>query len=353
MSQVASHVAHHASAPLPAAGHGLEAVIEGLLALRAEIDATLAQLAAQSTLIAMAVAAGAAEAAPALPVEAASDVGLADASPGILEAEVALEGGLAANAIEALAEPAETVSLTAAAELDGPPMVLDANELAPEEPLCATPASGFPAAAAAAAVEDMAVQCVARAETADDITVATGVAAGEEVTGEAQEPARIEERPSAGAEQMEAGASFAGASLAGGATLGVAHGNATVGAATIVHLLEARQQEHKVGPITRRVRARSSRYLAAKIAAALLVLLTAAGAMMMANRTALGGVPSLAWIAPSPPSTISSGLERLWQRLRMGGAQSPKARAVPADPSLLNEVPLEVPLANPAVTSGS
>src|SRR5262245_2798559 len=100
-----SQVAHRACAPLPPE-HGLEAVIEGLLVLRAEIDGVLAQLAAQSTLIPRAVAAGAP--ALALPVDAASDIGSADASPGILEAsEVALAAGPGGNGIATLAEPAE------------------------------------------------------------------------------------------------------------------------------------------------------------------------------------------------------------------------------------------------------
>jgi hypothetical protein len=144
-----------------------------------------------------------------------------------------------------------------------------------------------------------------------------------------------------------AGVSLA-ASLAGGATLEAAPVSHMVGEATIAHVVEVRQQEAKGGPITHRARARSSRQLAARIVAALLVLLTAAG-LMVANRTALGGLASLAGIAPSPPSTVPSGLEWLWRRLRMGATQSPKARAVPADPLLL----YEVPLASQAVTSGS
>jgi len=399
-----SQVAHRACAP-PPPQHGLVAVIEGLLVLRAEIDVVLAQLAAQSTLIPMAVAAGA----PALglPVDAASDSGSADANPGILAAsevalagdpggpggqaietlaepaemvgptilgvsevaleagpggpggqaietlaepaetvsptilevrEVALEAGPGADGIEALAEPAETMSPTAVAALDGTPTVLDGIELAPDEPLFAAPAP-----AAAEAVEDRGVQCGARAETAGDSTVIMGVAAAAEGPGEAQEPPNTEERPSAGADQMEA----AGAGPAGGATLGAVHANATVGAATIVPFLAARLQECRGGPSTRRARARSTRHWAAMIAAALFVLLTAAGAMLMANRTALGGVPLLAWLAPSPPATVPSGLEWLWQRLRMGATRSPKARAVPANPLLHNEV------SDQAVTSGS
>jgi hypothetical protein len=59
---------------------------------------------------------------------------------------------------------------------------------------------------------------------------------------------------------------------------------------------------------------RSGRRLVAKIAACILVLVTVATAMVMADRNAFGSVQSLPWMTPSP--STPTGIEWLLERLR-------------------------------------
>ena len=65
---------------------------------------------------------------------------------------------------------------------------------------------------------------------------------------------------------------------------------------------------------------RSSRHLAAKIAACILVLLTAATILVMADRTAMGGVQSFPWMSPMPSSAAAT--DRTLQRDQIGVAET-------------------------------
>ena len=65
--------------------------------------------------------------------------------------------------------------------------------------------------------------------------------------------------------------------------------------------------------------ARSGRRLAAKIAASILVLLTAATVLMMADRNAFGSVQSLPWMTPTPSGP--TGIDWLLQRLKAAAMQ--------------------------------
>ena len=102
--------------------------------------------------------------------------------------------------------------------------------------------------------------------------------------------------------------------------------------------LNARQRKHKggvvIGPPQR---TRSGRFLAAKIAAGILVLLTAATLLMIADRSAMGSVPSLNWMPQAP--SVPTGIEWLLQRINVGAAKS--SGNVAADP-----LPLGDPLAS-------
>jgi hypothetical protein len=83
--------------------------------------------------------------------------------------------------------------------------------------------------------------------------------------------------------------------------------------------LHARQGKQEsglaVGPA---IRTRPSRHVAAKIAAGIVVLLMATSLLVMADRNAFGSVPSLSWMsAPSSPT----GVDWLLERMRTWAAQ--------------------------------
>ena len=99
-------------------------------------------------------------------------------------------------------------------------------------------------------------------------------------------------------------------------------GEAPAGA-TVINL-HARQRKHKGGLATGApMPARTSRHLAAKIAACILVLLTAATVLVMADRTALGSVQSLPWISSTPSGP--TGIDWLLQGLQSSDDAAAKA----------------------------
>jgi hypothetical protein len=333
-----SEVADGASA-LVHSERDLESVIERLLALRAEIDAVLARLPARSEDSSPVRTVAAAEPARALSLsgEATSDGKSADASRSISEKTDPSFAGAGTDKTETVAEAWETARPTAADQPTGEPMARKPDEVDDQPSLAYSniPAS---AGAPAPAVERTELAVAPRAAAATEMAVIEGVAGGEQAkqgtvaaraqaTGSAPEADKNEERQSAVGAQMKA----TDAPLAIGAT------HETVAHATILNFLQARQQKHKSAHTIVPAPARSGRHLAAKIAAAILVFLTAAGVIMMADRTALGGAPPLTGIAPSPPPTVPRGVEWLWQRLRTGQAQSSNAPAALADQQLRRE----------------
>lgn len=296
----------------------LEGVMERLLALRAEIDAILSRLPAPS-----------------------ADSFPADALAAGISEETDASFAAAADNMETLAEAWETARPTAAARPTGEPK---ARTLHPAEQDQPSLACNIHARAPAAAPDADRAQLgpFPSAEAAADLAVIEAVAAREagtvavceEARGSTAEPDKTEQRQSEVGAQMRA----VGAPVAIGAT----HADGTVGDAIFLNFLQVRQQKHKSADTTAPAPARSGAHLAAKIAAAILVLLTAAGVMMIADRTAFGGA------APLPP-TVPGGLEWLWQRLRTGQAQSPNAPAALSDQRLANAAAL----ANHAVARGS
>ena len=335
-----SEVADGASAPVHSE-RGLEGVMERLLALRAEIDAVLARLPARSadSSPVQTVAAGEPARALWLGGEATSDGKSAGASHSIAEKTDPSFAGTGADKMETVAEAWETACPTAADQPSGEPMARKPDQVDDQPSLAysnISASAGAPGPAvelaelavapkAAAATDMAAIEGVAAGEQAKQATVA----AGREAMGSAPEADKNEERQSAVGAQMKA----AGAPLAIAAT----HCGETVAHATILNFLQARQLKHKSAHTTVPAPARSARDMAAKIAAAFLISLTAASVIMMADRTALGGAPPLARIAPSPPPTVPRGVEWLWQRLRTGQAQPSNAPAALADPQLRHE----------------
>ena len=75
--------------------------------------------------------------------------------------------------------------------------------------------------------------------------------------------------------------------------------------------------------------ARSSRHLAAKIAACILVLLTAATILVMADRTAMGSVESFPWMSQPPSSPVATN--QALQPDQRGAAQTSDDAAPIAD----------------------
>jgi len=291
----------------------LEGVMERLLALRAQIDAILARLPGPS-----------ADSSPAQAVAAGNS-----------EETDALLAGASADNRETLAQAWETARPAAAVQPRVEPMARDLDQVEQDQPSLAS--NIHASAAAADSAERMELAVAPRAEAAVAAQAQETVTVCEEATGSAPEPDWIEQR------QSEVGARM----RAAGAALAIAH--ETVGDATISTFLEGRQHKHKSADTTAPAPPRSGRQLAAKIAAVILVLLTAASVMMLADRTAFGGAPPLACMAPAPPATLPGGLERLWQRLRTGQAQSLNAPAALAD----QQPPNKAPLANHAVAWGS
>jgi hypothetical protein len=310
MSEVADGASH-----LVHPERSLESVMERLLALRAEIDAILARLPAPS-----------------------ADSSPADAVAAGISEETDASFAAAADNMETLAEAWETARPTAAARPTGEPKARSLDQAERDQPNLP---SNMEARALAAGpdAERAELELFPRAEAAADLAVIEAVA--REAGTVAAWPDKDEQRQSEVGAQMRA----VGAPVAIGAT----RADETVSDAIFLNFLQVRQQKHKSADTTAPAPARSGGHLAAKIAAAILVLLTAAGVMMMADRAAFGGAAPLACMAPSPPPTVPGGLEWLWQRLRTGQARSQNAPAALADP----RQPNEAPLANHAVAWGS
>jgi hypothetical protein len=104
----------------------------------------------------------------------------------------------------------------------------------------------------------------------------------------------------------------------------IGHSPATPAAApaeAAVINFHARQKKQKGELAIRAPRpARSSRHLAAKIAACILVLLTAATILVMADRTAMGSVQSFQWMSPLPSSPAAT--DQALQPDQRGAAQT-------------------------------
>jgi hypothetical protein len=309
-----SNVAHGALALTPSESN-FERLTKRLLALRAEIDAILAELAGQ----AMAMQRAEATAAP--PAQELSPI-LSDP----------LTGGESMRKGHAMVEDAQTTfepsaGENATGEFLKPSAVV--GFAAPEQPI-----------ADATAQEPVEVEQDTRdhtQRTSDDLTPIVAVdfehadatSQCAEVSSTADKSAAAEQPADAPILDAARHASaeptqlaYTGISAADRAPISDSPATpAAAPAEAAVINLHTRQKKQKGELAIRAPRpARSSRHLAAKIAACILVLLTAATMLVMADRTAMGSVQSFPWMSPLPSSPAAT--DQVLQRDQLGAAQT-------------------------------
>jgi len=350
-----SEVAHCAYALVPPESN-FEGLTKRLLALRAEIDAILAALASQAMAMPHSTAARTAE--PALALSPPAEEPTAAVEQDLLqipsdtpadgamkfegyamveETEVALEPSADENGTGELLEPSEMV---AAAAPEQP--AADTTELEPIE--VEQDASDWAAPASDDRMPTAAIDADAAEHTEDgslftEAGVApTEIAATEAVSADEHGDAAMldgpqassQEHPLQPAAQVDGAFSRADVAPAGGSPAKPATEAEEALADAAVISLHPRQRKHKGElPIGAPMQARSGRYLIAKIAACILMLLTAATVLVMADRTALGSVPSMPWMSQTP--AVPTGIEWLLQRIKESAAQATGKAATAAD----------------------
>ena len=301
-----SNVAHGAFALTPSESN-FERLTKRLLALRAEIDAILAELSSQ----AMAMERAQATAAP--PAQELSPV-LSDP----------LTGGATMRKGHGMVEDAEAASKPRAGQ-DATGELLEPSAIvgfaAPEQPI-----------ADATAQESAEVEQNTRDHSqpiSDDLTPI--VAIDFEHSGAANrcpEAAAAEQTDDAAILDAAGHSSAestqlvdAAISAADRAPIGDSPATPAAPAEAAVINFHTRQKKQKGELAIKAPRpARSSRHLAAKIAACILVLLTASTILVMADRTAMGGVQSFPWMSPMPSSAAAT--DRTLQRDQIGVAET-------------------------------
>jgi hypothetical protein len=328
-----SSVAYRAMALAPP-GSNFEGLTNRLLALRAEIDAVLAELANQAMAMPRAepivspthrseepAAPAAEEAAPVLSDPLGDGKKSERQGWGMVEeAEAAFEPRAGERETRELLEPTETVSAAARAQPTADPVALEPIKAEPAEHDCAEPASEAPTQSTAIATG--AVSAEQQGDTAMLDAPLQSSAMSHELEEHRQEPAAV----------VDSGLCVAVGPQAGDSPVAPAAGAGEAYAEATVISLQARQRKHKGGLATGApMPARAGRHLAAKIAASILALLTAATVMVAADRTAFGGFLSLPWMSPTPSGP--TGIDWLLQRLQ----SSDDAAAKPDLP--LDDVP--------------
>ena len=327
-----SEVADRAFALVPSEPP-FDGLAKKLLALRAEIDALLTELA--STAMAMprteAAIAGpglsaaltppAAEPAAPTPGETPpilSDPRVGDASgrtdwDTIEEAEAASEPGSG----QPISDPAALQPI--AVELEAPDCVWTASENPPIAAVDSDPAEHADFAGLFPAETSSAADAPFSADTEPAIQP-TDAAILDASRLSLSETSTVEEHRQESTTPAEG---VAGVLQAAGIPLTpVADAGRAPAMATVISL-QARQRKHKGGIATGAaapMAVRMGRHFAAKIAASILVLLTAASVMVMADRTALGSVPSLPWMSPTPSGR--TGIDWLLQYLQSSSEAS-------------------------------
>jgi hypothetical protein len=344
-----SVVAYRAFAQEPSESN-FEGLTKRLLALRAEIDAILLELASHATAMSQAavltaepmpvLAAPAGEPAAAIEPDmlpAPSDTSADDAP--MPEAGAMVEAAEAAfEPIPEATEPGEPTEMIGAPEMaaaaaneqpDAEAVALEPVEVEPYAHAWTEPTSEE--AAPMAALDTIGeTELAPPAEIAATEAVSAEPAMLEATQASASQAAESEERPEPLAAPMDIAPAAADAAQTADSPV--------MPASAAIISLNARQRKHKggvvIGPPKR---TRSGRFLAAKIAAGILVLLTAATLLMIADRSAMGGVPSLNWMPQAP--SVPTGIEWLLQRINVGAAEL--SGNVAADP-----LPLGDPLAS-------
>ena len=260
--------------------------------MRAEIDAILAELASQAMAVPQIEEPEAPIEQEPLPVRFAplrEGQSMLDAHAAIEEAEIASEPSAGENAMDEMPEPS---SFVAPEQPIADMAALDPVEAEQDTPDHAEAASDEPTSIAAIDMH-AAEHIEAETQPISDVSAAIEPVSAEEqnhagivdapphVAAESAESDEPRQEPAAHVEMPAAG-------------IGEAVADATVIG------LHARQRKQKGGlPTEAPGSARSGRHLAAKIAACILVLLTAATILVMADRTAMGGVQSLPWMSPT------------------------------------------------------
>jgi hypothetical protein len=316
-----SNVAHGAFALTPSESN-FERLTKRLLALRAEIDAILAELAGQ----AMAMQRAQATAAP--PAQELSPV-LSDP----------LTGGTSMRKGHGMVEDAEAASKPRAGR-DATGELLEPSAIvgfaAPEQPIADATGQESPEVEQNTRDHSQPISNDLTPIVAIDFehSGATGLCPEAELASTANKSAATE---AAAAEQTDDAAILeaarhssaestqlvdTGISAADRAPIGDSPATpAAAPAEAAVINFHTRQKKQKGELAIRAARpVRSSRHLAAKIAACILVLLTAASILVMADRTAMGGVQSFPWMSPMPLSPAAT--DRTLQRDQIGVAEA-------------------------------
>lgn len=338
-----SNVAHFSMALVPPESN-FEGLTKKLLALRAEIDAILTELASQATAMPQAAAMSGAEPErellPVLSDPPADGESKREGWGMVEEAEAAFAPSAGESETGELLEPSQIVSAAAPEQPIADPVALEPIEAEQDARDCAEPASEHPtpiAAIDADPVDDASL--LPEADVPPTADTSPAISATEAVSAEQQcEVAMLDAPRQEPASQVDGVPSAADGRQVGDGPVTLPAGAGKAVAEATVISLQARQRKHKGGLATGApMSARSGRWLAAKIAACILVLLTAATVLVMADRTAFGSVQSLPWMSPTPSGP--TGIEWLLQRLRAGVAQSDDA-AARADLPPLDDGPL-------------
>jgi hypothetical protein len=319
-----SNAAHRAFAPAPS-GSSFEGLTKRLLALRAEIDVILAELAGQP--VAMP------------PVEATATPPTRELAPVLSDPLMDGESmpGAGEDATGPLLEASEIVDVAAPKRpiaLESVEVDAETSDHAEQTADDATPTIAVidtdPAERA-----DATHQCLeAEVSHTADTSAAIGVASAEQpddaavigaprpLSGESTQCEEGREHPAALADSAVSAPDV-------GQTVdcpepAAAAGPALAEAAVVSIQTRQRKQKSELAILTP-TSARSSRHLAAKIAACILVLLTAATILVMADRTAMGSAQSFPWM--SPVIGTAAATDRAMQRDGQGAPASDDAAA--------------------------
>jgi hypothetical protein len=335
-----SYVSHSAFAPMPSESN-FEGLTKRLLALRAEIDAILAELVIQAMPRGEATVAPLAQEMSPAPSDPLTD------GESMREGQAMVENAEAASGEDATdesLEPSQIVRVAAPEQPIADATALEAIEVEQEAREHAEQISDEPAPIAATETESEPTDGISQCLESETSPTADMPAATEAVSAEPAGDAAILDAPqhsSAESTQNEpdrhepAALVDAGIAAADGAptsdspaTAAADVGNVPADAAVIS--LHARQRKQKGELAIRAPRpVHSSRHLAAKIAACILVLLTAATILVMADRTAMGSVQSLPWMSPMP--SAPAGTDQALQPDQRRAAQTSDGAEATAD----------------------
>ena len=307
------HAAYNVGATVPLE-HSVEALERKLFALRAEIDAILAQLGSEKV------------AAPAIETEPTPDMQSPEATTEVMELALDLSTPTQTEmtpepspSADEMVEPTTAIPIDAVAS-DPPSAVVPTPQGAPEpqgnEPVTSDDVTAIAAIEAAAAI-------------ADAPLLATEEAAAPQVemsTAPASSPTALDE-------PIGATASERAAADVPAATTDSPH---APGTAQII-ALESRQRRQEIGSTVISAPTRPRRRLATKIAASIVALLVAATLLVIVDKQAVGSAPSLPWMSPLPSHVPSdAGLASLGDRQDAGRDSRASRVGAAADDALLS-----------------